>query len=60
LTDTDHLQEARFRVDKVETAEAQLALGQIVSTPQLHSDLAALAQAASRHLRIFADEQVMA
>ncbi len=53
----DHLSEARTRVTTIETSEAQLALGQLGSTPQLHAELARLAQSADRHLWILAEER---
>jgi hypothetical protein len=52
----DHLDEARVRVGTIETTEAQLALGQLDSTPQVHAELARLAQSAERHLWVLAEE----
>ena len=57
MTDVNHLYEARVRVETIETTEVQLAIGQLDSTPQLHTRLAGLAQAAGRHLWVLSEEQ---
>ena len=57
MTVADHLYAARVRVETIETTEAQLAVGQLDSTPQLHAGLAGLAQAAGRHLWILNEER---
>jgi hypothetical protein len=59
MSGSDHIREAMHRAKAIEKTEAQLSLGQLISSPTVHAGLSRSALRVQTELRIaLEDEQI--